>query len=46
MKNSDCATVLFDTDPKAEGYLKDLQALQIEPAEEGEDGFARSRNTL
>jgi 2',3'-cyclic-nucleotide 2'-phosphodiesterase/3'-nucleotidase len=42
------ATVLFDTGPKAAGYLADVQArgLNIEPAGDGPDGFARFRITL
>jgi 2',3'-cyclic-nucleotide 2'-phosphodiesterase / 3'-nucleotidase len=39
-------TVLFDTGPKAVEYIGDVQGVQIEPAGEGPDGFARFRITL
>ena len=39
-------SVLFDTGPKAAGYLADLTAVRIEPAGDGPDGFARFRIAL
>ena len=39
-------TVLFDTGPKATQYAADVKGVQIEPAGEGPDGFARFRITL
>ncbi len=39
-------SVLFDTGPKAAGYLADLKAVSIEPAGDGPDGFARFRIAL
>src|SRR5919108_5166453 len=35
------ATVVFETGPKAKDYVADLKGLKIEPAGEGEGGFAR-----
>ncbi|MEM9434291.1 MAG: bifunctional 2',3'-cyclic-nucleotide 2'-phosphodiesterase/3'-nucleotidase [Pseudomonadota bacterium] len=40
------ASVLFDTGPKAGDYVGDLKTLEIEPAGEGPDGFARFRISL
>jgi 2',3'-cyclic-nucleotide 2'-phosphodiesterase/3'-nucleotidase len=40
------ATVVFETGPKAKDYVADLKGLKIEPAGEGEGGFARYRITL
>lgn len=39
-------TVLFDTGPRAAGYLADVSGLDIEPAGEGPDGFSRFRISL
>ncbi len=39
-------TVLFDTGPKAEGYVADVKGVAIEPAGAGPDGFARFRIAL
>ena len=39
-------TVLFDTGPKASGYIGDVKGVTIEEAGEGPDGFARYRITL
>lgn len=39
-------TVLFDTGPKAQDYIDDLQSITIEPAGDGPDGFARFRIKL
>ncbi|MDJ1006452.1 MAG: bifunctional 2',3'-cyclic-nucleotide 2'-phosphodiesterase/3'-nucleotidase [Paracoccaceae bacterium] len=36
-------TVLFDTGPAAEKYIGDVKGVNIEPAGDGEDGFARFR---
>ncbi|MDW6020190.1 bifunctional 2',3'-cyclic-nucleotide 2'-phosphodiesterase/3'-nucleotidase [Mesorhizobium sp. BAC0120] len=40
------ATVIFETGPKAKDYMADLKGLKIEPAGEGEGGFAKFRITL
>ncbi len=42
------ATVLYDTGPAAAAYLDEVRArgLAVEPAGDGEDGFARFRITL
>ncbi|PRY95386.1 2',3'-cyclic-nucleotide 2'-phosphodiesterase/3'-nucleotidase [Hasllibacter halocynthiae] len=39
-------TVLFETGPAGAAYADDLQGLEIEPAGEGAEGFARFRLTL
>ena len=39
-------TVLFDTGPKASGYIGDVKGVAIEPAGDAADGFARYRITL
>lgn len=39
-------TVLFDTGPKAQDYIEDVQSVMIEPAGDGPDGFARFRIML
>ncbi len=39
-------SVLFDTGPKAADYVDDLDGLNIEPAGEAPDGFARFRISL
>ena len=39
-------SVLFDTGPKAVGYLADVKGVKIEPAGNGPDGFARFRIAL
>jgi len=36
-------TVLFDTGPAAEKYIGDVKGVEIEPAGDGADGFARFR---
>ncbi|WP_435141285.1 bifunctional 2',3'-cyclic-nucleotide 2'-phosphodiesterase/3'-nucleotidase [Pseudopelagicola sp. nBUS_19] len=40
------ATVLFDTGPKAAEYSDSIEGVEIEPAGEGPDGFARFRIQL
>ncbi|EAQ13989.1 2',3'-cyclic-nucleotide 2'-phosphodiesterase/3'-nucleotidase [Maritimibacter alkaliphilus HTCC2654] len=42
----DGATVLFDTGPKAADYAASVEGVEIEPAGDGPDGFARFRITL
>ncbi|WP_428927911.1 bifunctional 2',3'-cyclic-nucleotide 2'-phosphodiesterase/3'-nucleotidase [Marinibacterium sp. SX1] len=42
----DGTTVLFDTGPGAAGYVDSVAGMQIEPAGDGPDGFARYRITL
>jgi len=42
----DGATVMFDTGPKAQDYVADVQGVSIEPAGDGPDGFARFRIQL
>ncbi|MEX0317223.1 MAG: bifunctional 2',3'-cyclic-nucleotide 2'-phosphodiesterase/3'-nucleotidase [Ruegeria sp.] len=42
----DGTSVLFDTGPKAEDYLDQLEGMLIERAGDGPDGFARFRITL
>ena len=37
----DGTTVLFDTGPRAAEYLNDVKGVQIAPAGDGPDGFAR-----
>ena len=39
-------SVLFDTGPKAAGYAADVKGVNIEPAGDGPDGFARFRIQL
>jgi len=39
-------TVLFDTGPKASGYMDDVKGVMIEEAGDGPDGFARFRISL
>ncbi len=39
-------TVLFDTGPKAQDYIDDVQGVTIEPAGDGPEGFARFRISL
>jgi len=36
-------SVLFDTGPNAQKYIDDVKGVQIEPAGDGPDGFARFR---
>ncbi len=40
------ATVLFDTGPKGKDYIGDVKGVNIEPAGDGPDGFARYRIKL
>ncbi|MBF9034157.1 bifunctional 2',3'-cyclic-nucleotide 2'-phosphodiesterase/3'-nucleotidase [Rhodobacterales bacterium HKCCE2091] len=42
----DGTTVLFDTGPAASAYFDSVSGVEIEPAGEGPDGFARFRITL
>ena len=42
----DGATVLFDTGPKAEAFVDQVEGVSIAPAGEGPDGFARFRIEL
>jgi 2',3'-cyclic-nucleotide 2'-phosphodiesterase/3'-nucleotidase len=42
----DGASVLFDTGPKATDYVADVKGVDIAPAGEGADGFARFRIQL
>ena len=39
-------SVIFETGPKAKDYIADLKSVKIEPAGEGENGFAKYRITL
>jgi 2',3'-cyclic-nucleotide 2'-phosphodiesterase/3'-nucleotidase len=39
-------SVIFETGPKAEAFIADVKGLKIEPAGEGEGGFAKYRITL
>ncbi|MDK3072921.1 bifunctional 2',3'-cyclic-nucleotide 2'-phosphodiesterase/3'-nucleotidase [Sedimentitalea sp. JM2-8] len=45
-KPLDGASVLFDTGPRSQTYLDDVQGVVIEPAGNGPDGFARYRIDL
>lgn len=45
-KPLDGASVLFDTGPKAENYVDDVKGMNLVPAGEGSDGFARFRIQL
>jgi 2',3'-cyclic-nucleotide 2'-phosphodiesterase/3'-nucleotidase len=40
------ATVIFETGPRGEEHISDVKAVNIEPAGEGADGFAKYRITL
>ena len=40
------ASVYFDTGPKGKAHVKDVTAVNIEPAGDGDDGFARYKFTL
>ena len=40
------ATAIFETGPKAKGFIADVKTVRIEPAGDGENGFARYRITL
>jgi 2',3'-cyclic-nucleotide 2'-phosphodiesterase/3'-nucleotidase len=40
------ATAIFETGPKAKGFIADVKTVKIEPAGDGENGFARYRITL
>ena len=42
----DGASVLFDTGPAATQYMDDVKGVDIEPAGEGPDGFARFRISM
>jgi 2',3'-cyclic-nucleotide 2'-phosphodiesterase / 3'-nucleotidase len=39
-------TVIFETGPRAKDHVGDLKAVKIEPAGDGENGFARYRISL
>ena len=43
---ADGATVLFETGPAGEQHVGDVKGVAIEPAGEGEEGFARYRIRL
>ena len=40
------ASVVFETGPKAKDFIAEVKALKIEPAGDGEAGFAKYRITL
>lgn len=40
------ASVIFETGPKAKDFIADVKAVKIEPAGDGENGFAKYRITL
>jgi 2',3'-cyclic-nucleotide 2'-phosphodiesterase/3'-nucleotidase len=40
------ATVIFETGPKAKEFIADVKGVNIEPAGEGAEGFAKYRITL
>ena len=42
----DGTSVLFDTGPKAAQYMDSVEGVEISPAGDGPDGFARFRITL
>ena len=39
-------SVIFETGPKAKDFIGDVKAVKIEPAGEGESGFAKYKITL
>ena len=38
--------MIFETGPKAKDFLADVKAVKIEPAGEGENGFAKYKIAL